>query len=172
MPTKKRKEDTKGYQKRQAATLKKKHRQQEVVARKQANQQASKMAMDVMAEEAFGEGGLTPERKAALSAVILGPESGHDLMITSPNVLRKFIKDAREKFLSHANRYVEVHLRATQAALSCGEFETAGRMSQWAMEAFSEDEDRVVYKESKTALVQPQAPRIMVGVQLGSVGKK
>ena len=172
MATRKRKEDTKGYQKRQAVLLRKKQRQQEVIARKQANQQASKMAMDAIAEEAFGEGGLTPERKAALSAVILGPESGHDLMITAPNVLRKFIKDAREKFLRHAERYVDIHLHATQAALSSGEFETAGRMSQWAMEAFSEEEDRVVYKESKTALVQLQQPKVIVSVPLGNIGRK
>lgn len=158
-------EETKLYQKRQAALTAQKNKRAKRLAALSVAHQASKLAVEKMAEESFGEGGLTPDRQEALAAIVLG-EGGQSLTITSPAALRHFINKARKKFFEHAERYVDTHIKAVEAAYADGEYEVAGRLSQWAMENLGDAEERVVTKPAKEN-VAPQTVPIMVGVSLG-----
>lgn len=163
---KKPKEQSKTWQRRQAGIEKRKLRQRATVRRREVAQQAQKLALEKVAEEAFGEGGLTPERHQALSAVIVGPEGG-DLSINNPTVLRHFVRKAKRKFLEHADRYIDIHINSTEAAMQAGEFDVAAKHAEWAMEAFGVEGEHVVTPAPKSVQTMPSTPPIMVGVNLG-----
>lgn len=159
---------TRGYLRKQAGILKQKRRHERTLRKRAFLNQAKKQAVEAVAEEAFGEGGLTPARQEALSAVVLGPDGG-ELSITSVNALRKFIKEARAKFTKRAGQYLDIHLNSTAAALSAGEFDVAARHAEWAIEALGDKEERVVERAPKAAPMAPPSQPIVVGVNLGGV---
>ena len=164
------KEETKAWQRKQASIQKKKDRQEALAKRTEAVRVSQKAAVQALAEEAFGEGGLTPAREQALAQVLLGPEGGK-LSLNNPQALKRHINKAREKFLQLADRYVDTHFKAVNGALASGEFETAARHAEWAMENLGDGPDRLVEPAPRT-VNQPAPTPILVGVNLGGLTKE
>lgn len=155
--------------KRKVAAAKKKQAKQRALKAKRAfAHQAQKTALNEMAEQAFGEEGLTPARLEALSKVVLGPDAGM-LTINNPQALHIFLKRAKRKFTSLAENYVNLHHQSVVGAYSVGEFDTAARHAEWALEALGDKEDRVIEPAPRQQQAAPQMAPIMVGVNLGGV---
>jgi hypothetical protein len=75
------------------------------------------------------------------------------------------IKEGRMAFTEKAKDYVELHLKATRAAYAAGEFDTAARHAEWAMEKLGTKNLRLI--ELPDAKDSGGGPRIMVGVKIG-----
>lgn len=87
------------------------------------------------------------------------------------STVRTMIEKAQTKFRSKAERYVEVHLEATEAALRRGtdrSLEVATKASQWAIEKMSGEGARII---EPAAVVGPGqlGPRVMIGVKIGGM---
>ena len=162
-------EETADYKKRQAATLRRKLKHRATLQRREMARRATKDAIDKVAGEAFGEGGLTPARREALAAVVAGPDS-HTITIASPAHLKVLIRKAKEKLTEKDEEYIDNHAKAVSGALAKGEFDVAARHAEWAMEAIGDGDDRVIERPLKIATGNGQAP-IMVGVNLGGMSK-
>lgn len=163
-------EQTKAYQRKQAAIKRRQLKQRATKQQKEVARRASKDAINKIAEEAFGEGGLTPARVEALAAVVTGSGSA-DISITSPNQFRYLIRKAREKFTENAEAYMAEHLNAVRGANADKQYDVAARHAEWAMEAFGDVEERVIDRPLRITGGTGQAP-IMVGVNLGGVPNK
>ncbi|MEQ1574442.1 MAG: hypothetical protein ABL993_09375 [Vicinamibacterales bacterium] len=88
------------------------------------------------------------------------------LLHRTPATVKQLIIDAREHFLANGKRYVDIHKEAAEGALLSEDFETAGKLAQYALSNLSAGGERIVEKvENATA---PSA-RIMVGVRIGGV---
>jgi hypothetical protein len=166
MPPRKELQTTK---RKRAATEKRKAKHQKTLAKRQFARQATKTALNTMAEEAFGEEGLTPQVIDTLSRVVLGPEAVGQLTITKPGQLRVFLARAKRKFTSLAENYVNLHHQSVVGAYSAGEYDTAARHAEWALEALGDKEERVIEPAPKQVQAAPQMAPIMVGVNLGGV---
>ena len=162
-------QETRAYQRRQEAILKQKKKRETARKQKEVARQATKVAIQEVAEQAFGEHGLTPARLEALSAVVVGPDGG-EVSVTSGRQLKMLINRAREKFMKNAENYIDIHAASTRLALTAGEFDVAARHAEWAIEAFGDDEDRVVTRPLRTA--QPQTTPLVVGVNLGGLANR
>jgi hypothetical protein len=76
------------------------------------------------------------------------------------------IKAAQIAFTEKAATYAELHLKAVRAAYAAGEFDTAARHAEWAMEKIGTKNLRLIeMPDKKTG--DGDGPRIMVGVKIG-----
>lgn len=91
------------------------------------------------------------------------------LLRRSEGTVKGMIERARADFASAAQTYVDTHLLATTGALDKGDFETAGKLSQWALENLGAEGVRIVEKKGNSEA--PSGPRVVVGIQLGGLGK-
>lgn len=87
--------------------------------------------------------------------------------------MKKWVRDAKQKFLANASRYVEIHRQAVEAALASGDqdakyLEVATRGSQWAIERLSAEGERVV-EQQKTE--EGSGVKVMIGVKVGSLNE-
>lgn len=162
-------EQTKTYQRKQAAIKKRQLKQRAAKQSRAMANMAQKEAAQKLAEEVFGEGGLTPARKEALAAVVGGP--GSELVVTSPMHLRVLVRRAREIFTEKATDYMQEHLAAVRGANADKQFDVAAKHAEWALEALGDAEERVIERPLKITGGTGQAP-IMVGVNLGGVPTK
>jgi hypothetical protein len=87
------------------------------------------------------------------------------LMHRQPNTIRLCITLARQNFASNALRYVEIHREATEKALAAGDYDTAAKACQWAMENISLEGERIVDKYTSANV----APKVYVGVCFGGM---
>ncbi len=86
----------------------------------------------------------------------------------SKEAIRDMVDHARENFVTRAERYVDVHAEATEAALKAGDpksLEVATRSSQWALEHISADGARIVEKSA----TQGSGVKILIGVKIGGM---
>lgn len=155
--------------KKRAIAQRKKEKLEAKRRSEEVGRQAQKMAIMKTGEELFGEGGLTPERQRVLSEVLTGDDG---LVIASSQQLKFLTRKAREKFLQHASDYIDMHVKSVRTALTAGEFDTAARHAEWAMERLGDgNQERVTDPPARTAVpgggAAPQP--IMLGVQLGSM---
>lgn len=110
--------------------------------------------------------GAPAEKVEAIGAILVGPEDGKGLVINTERSLKQLIRKAREKFAENAGLYVDMHRGAVSAALETGEFETAIKAAQWAMENLGEDEERIIQKPMERTA---EGPRVLIGVQVGGM---
>lgn len=163
-------EETRAYQRRQAALKRKKIKQAAAKQSREMARRATKDAIHELATEAFGEGGLTPAREEALAAIVAGPDSTA-ITITSPNHLRHLVKKARQKMAERALDYMDVHLEAVRGAIKEGQFDVALRHTEWALEASGDAEERVIERPVK--VIEGKGPAgVLVGVNLGGIPQK
>lgn len=85
-----------------------------------------------------------------------------------PEVLRQAIEAAREAFITRATVYVEKHLDSVRAAYAAGEFDTAARHAEWAIEHLGTKEGMLLEKPEVVA-GPGGGPRVMVGVKIGGI---
>lgn len=83
----------------------------------------------------------------------------------SKDVVKKLIDEARDNFVANAGRYVDIHIAATEGALSEGDHEVAAKAAQWAMEHTSAEGSRIVEK----AQTGPVGSRIQIGIKVGGI---
>ena len=81
----------------------------------------------------------------------------------SKDAIKQMIEEARENFVAGAERYVEIHREATEAALADGDNEQALKGAQWALQNISAEGVRVVEKTVEAS----SGSRIMIGIKLG-----
>ena len=84
------------------------------------------------------------------------------------DTVKTAIEKARESFVSRAERYVNVHSEATEAALANGDaksLEVAAKASQWAITNLSSEGKRIIEKE--TGIIN--VPRVMIAVKIGGL---
>jgi hypothetical protein len=106
---------------------------------------------------------ITPKQVSALART----------MRRSREVIRGMIDDAKENFVSNAERYVEIHKEAVEEALAGGTvagLEAAIKGSQWAMENLSAEGARIV-DGNKNSGGNGGGTKIMIGVNLGGLNK-
>jgi len=82
-----------------------------------------------------------------------------------PDVVRTCIARAKARLVSNADRYAEAHMDAVDGAIKKKDFETAGKLSQWALEKIGDGGERIV--EASQAV--PVNPRIFIGLKLGGL---
>lgn len=78
------------------------------------------------------------------------------------------IEEARNKFILRASRYVDIHMQAAEQAIEDGDNETAGKLSQWAIENISGEGKRIVNKQVETGT----GAKVFVGIKLGGVNEQ
>lgn len=83
----------------------------------------------------------------------------------TPETVAALIETAKARALDHLDDYVEIHYRTTQQAEQAGEFATALKGAEWAMEHLGSAGARVVERETKGEA----GPRIQIGIQLGGL---
>lgn len=122
------------------------------------------------------QGAITPEEKATIELLLRDQpqELSSEQIAALSSLLRRNVKtvenlvlQARSKFTANGERYVETHLRATQAALVAGEYDTAAKHAEWAMENLEMEGTRLIDREQK--VVASTTPTVMIGVALGGV---
>jgi hypothetical protein len=77
------------------------------------------------------------------------------------------IKAAQIAFTEKAATYAELHLKATRAAYAAGEFDTAARHAEWAMEKIGTKNLRLIEMPEGGGKSGQGGPSIMVGVKIG-----
>ena len=162
-------EQTKAFKRNQEAARKKQLKQQALKQRRSLVNRVKKQAVERLAEEVFGEGGLTPARQEALAAVVVGPDAGA-ITVSSPNHLRHLVRKAREKFTEKAESYMDEHLASVKGAREAGQFDVAARHAEWALDAFGDQEERLIERVAPTA-APTGGSSVMVGVNLGGMPK-
>lgn len=80
-----------------------------------------------------------------------------------PDTVKAVIEDARHELAMRTPRYMDVHMQATEGALRKEDFDTAGKLAQWALENVSEDGQRVVEKGQG---VPGSGVQVMIGLNL------
>lgn len=80
-------------------------------------------------------------------------------------VVKEMVEQARENFVSNSERYVDIHMSATEAALADGDNETAAKAAQWALTNVSSEGSRIIDKAS----TEPTGARVMVAIQMGGI---
>jgi hypothetical protein len=83
-------------------------------------------------------------------------------------VVKQLVDDAKENFVSKAERYVDIHMAATEAGLSLGDakgLEQARKGAEWALTNISMDGSRVVDRPDEGG----HANKIMIGIQMGGM---
>lgn len=98
---------------------------------------------------------VTPKQVTALAQVLE----------RTPATVRKTIEQAKLELGDQADRYVEIHMQATEGALHAGEFEAAQKGSQWALTHLSAEGTRVVEKAESG----PTGTRVLVGINIGGI---
>lgn len=98
----------------------------------------------------------TPVQKAAI-------EAGVD--VTGKSV-KELVKQARERFLSRVNDYVDIHIEAARVAAADGDAKPA----QWALERIAAEGERVVeLVADPRAMPSPMQGGINIGVMVGGI---
>lgn len=90
----------------------------------------------------------------------------------SPAAIKSMIEKAQESFRSKAQRYVDVHMEATELALAGGTvagLEVAQKGAQWALERMSGEGVRLIEPKPGQGEGGPAGPRVMIGIQLGGL---
>lgn len=93
------------------------------------------------------------------------------LLRRSREVVKAMIEQARENFVSDAERYVQIHKQATEAALESGTIsgaEVAMKGAQWAMENISAEGSRIVDK----AKAETKGSAIQIGIKIGGMNNE
>lgn len=78
--------------------------------------------------------------------------------------IQNVVTQARERFIEQADRYVDIHRDATEAALAEGDNRTAQAGAQWYLENVAGEGVRIIDKSKEEA---PKGTRIMIGISLG-----
>jgi hypothetical protein len=113
------------------------------------------MVKDVVAK---GQGVVTSEQVQALAT----------LLDRTPQTVREWVIEARNKFLGSASRYVEIHLDAVEKALAAGtddSLDVARRGAEWAIERAGYDGQSIVEKQKSDT----SGLKIMIGVKIGGL---
>ncbi len=122
-------------------------------------------------------GKATASDKALVAQVVMdqpgevSPQQVRALATTlkrTPAMIKALVADARERFVSRAGDYVDIHFNATQKASLSDDpksLDVAVKASQWAIQNLSGEGARVVDKAS----TEPQGQRIFIGVRIGGV---
>jgi hypothetical protein len=90
-------------------------------------------------------------------------------MRRSKEVIKSMIEQAKDNFQAGAERYVEIHKQAIEAALANGDSKSlhvATQGAQWAMENLSAEGVSIVGKRSEGG---SGAGKIMIGIQIGGI---
>jgi hypothetical protein len=85
----------------------------------------------------------------------------------SKAVIKQLIEDAKENFVVSADRYVKIHMLATEKALADGDNEQALKGSQWALTNIGAEGARVVDKEAAPST----GTKIMIGLKVGGLNE-
>lgn len=85
----------------------------------------------------------------------------------NPETIKQLVLQARDQFIDNAKLYVEVHAKSVQSAYANGEFDTALRGSQWAMENLSSEGVGVIEAANKAG--PDSGPKVVIGVNLGGM---
>lgn len=89
------------------------------------------------------------------------------------DTMKRWVQDAKEKFLKNASRYVEIHHQAVEDALAAGSedpkyLEVATRGAQWAIERLRVGNEGVVEQE-KTG--PSEGLKVLIGVKVGGLNE-
>ncbi len=120
----------------------------------------AKEEYDLVAQFVTDQPNATPQQTNDLAAAIR----------RTPAAVKKMIEVARDNFASKAERYVDIHAAATEAALASGTatgLDTAMRGAQWAIERMTADGVRVI---DKPAGGGAGGAKILIGIQVGGIG--
>lgn len=121
-------------------------------------------------------GNITPKEKKIIALMLedqpqdLNREQIDNLALIlrrNPETIKQLVLQARDQFIDNAKLYVEVHAKAVQSAYHNGEFDTALRGSQWAMENLSSEGVGVIEAASKAG--PDSGPKVVIGVNLGGM---
>lgn len=157
---------------KRAATQRKKEKVEASKRRRDAVNAVAKGALDTLAQEVLGPGGLTAQRKRALSEVLLGPGGG-EVTVTNPTTLKVLLRKARERFLEHADRYMDAHIKVVEEAIGKGDLGLAANASQWAIDRLGDDEERVTAPPQTTKVVPASNnQQLNIAVPLGGMPQK
>lgn len=89
------------------------------------------------------------------------------LLRRNEKTVRNLVLKARDRFTENGTFYVEAHAKAVGAALASGEFDTAAKHAEWAIENLEMEGGRIIDREVKGA--GSNVPQVMIGVNLGGV---
>ena len=88
------------------------------------------------------------------------------LLGRTPENIKKAMIRARHRFVSKAERYVELHGEATEEAMLRGDHEIVIKASQWAMTNLAAEGVRIIDKPEAGA---DHGTKVLIGVQIGGV---
>lgn len=151
-----------------AAAQRRKEKHEAMLRRRRVARHVAKQTLDIVAEETFGPGGLTPARQEALAAVLVGPDAG-PLHVTSATHLRHLVRKVREKFIGQADKYLDAHLNAVNGAIQEKDYDTAARHTEWALDRMADEDERVTAPPQQTKVIQPTQNNLNIGVPLGGL---
>jgi hypothetical protein len=89
------------------------------------------------------------------------------LLDRSPKVIKGIVEEAKAEFAGNAKNYVKLHMDSTQKAFDSRDYETAAKAAQWAIEKMGVEGVRII----EQAAERPQMPQVVIGVNLGGIGK-
>lgn len=90
----------------------------------------------------------------------------------SPAAIKGMIERAQLSFREKAERYVEVHMEATERALRHGSvngLEVAQKGAQWALERMSGEGVRVIEPKPGQGEGGAVGPRVLIGIKVGGI---
>ena len=121
-------------------------------------------------------GGISKAEKDALAAIVAAvpreinakeEKALAQVMGRSVATIHKTLTEVRAKFAQNADKYVDLHLQATEAAIADGDYDTATKASQWMLTNVSKDGERVIDAPEANG---PQSSKVVIGIQLGGLG--
>lgn len=88
----------------------------------------------------------------------------------SPSTIQSIVSQARDRLVSNALAYVDLHKDAADKALAIGDLGEARKAAEWAIEHISSrDADGKVESIVERIESESNAPRIQIGIALGGI---
>lgn len=124
-------------------------------------------------------GKVTKEEKAIVAEIVasqdgvVSSEQVTGLALTlnrTTEAIKTAIKEAQDKFLGRADRYLDLHLEAVEKAVGTNDpkgLDAAIKGSQWAIEHMSKDGQSIVEKKN----TESSGVKVLIGVQVGGLNE-
>lgn len=90
------------------------------------------------------------------------------LFTKHPDALRLAMEAARNAFLANAEIYIEKHRDSVRAAYAAGDYDTAARHAEWAIERLGTKQGMLLEQPSAQTN-SGNGPRILIGVNMGGI---
>lgn len=89
------------------------------------------------------------------------------LLRRNPQTIKALVQKARDTFSNNAPLYIEVHAKSVQSAYMNGDFDTAAKHAEWAMENIENEGVSIIEAASKSS--RDNSPKVLINIPLGGI---